>query len=856
MGVVIQAESHKNELAGVYEMEHDPTVLEFFDQPPPIKLSYQARNGRQIGVLHTPDYFVLRTDAVGWEEWKTEEDLERLAEQMPHRYLRHEDGRWRCPPGEHVATPLSFYYRVRSSREIHWIFQRNLRFLEDYLRSDCPAVQPQKQDAVISLVKTVPGITLEELLEHLEGCSPDEIYALIAAEALYIDVYAAPLVEPERVRLFSDEEIALAWKDIPIAPERTLLLRPRPAPLHIGMEVNWDGVPWTLANMGGTTATLLSHRGDVLELPIGHFQTLVSQEKIVGTTPTASDPLSAAAREHLAQADQAALKEANRRYRIIKPILEGQQSTDSSIPARTIRDWVAKYRRAAQTLGCGYIGLLPHYYRCGNRLPRLPEQVISAMKTFVEERYETHKQKSKTEVYGEFVRYCQAHDLMTIPSYKTFVAMINRRPRYEQTSKRAGSRMAYAHEPMYWELSHTLPRHGDRPFEVAHLDHTELDVQLIDSQTGHCFGRPWATLLTDAFSRRILAVYLTFDEPSYRSCMMTLRECVSRYRRLPQTIIVDWGPEFESMYFETLLARYECSKATRPKAKPRFGSVIERLFGTTNTQFVHNLAGNTQMMKHVRQVTQSVDPRRHATWTLGSLYSRLREWAYEVYDTREHPALGQTPQEAFQAGLARSGMRGHREIEYTDEFVLLTLPTTPKETAKVQPNRGVRIKYLYYWARGDAFRDAEVEKTQVAVRYDPYDVGHAYAFVKGVWVECISEHYASFKGRSEREILLASEELRQRHVRHTRQFSITSAKLAEFITSVEAEEALLIQRQRDAEARAVFTLMGGDRQIVEEPPISHQVPLVAGRTVTHERAAGPGKVTGDEGNDEDIYDDY
>jgi transposase InsO family protein len=478
------------------------------------------------------------------------------------------------------------------------------------------------------------------------------------------------------------------------------------------------------------------------------------------------------------------------------------------------------------------------------------------MKTFVEERYETHKQKSKTEVYGEFVRYCQAHDLMTIPSYKTFVAMINRRPRYEQTSKRAGSRMAYAHEPMYWELSHTLPRHGDRPFEVAHLDHTELDVQLIDSQTGHCFGRPWATLLTDAFSRRILAVYLTFDEPSYRSCMMTLRECVSRYRRLPQTIIVDWGPEFESMYFETLLARYECSKATRPKAKPRFGSVIERLFGTTNTQFVHNLAGNTQMMKHVRQVTQSVDPRRHATWTLGSLYSRLREWAYEVYDTREHPALGQTPQEAFQAGLARSGMRGHREIEYTDEFVLLTLPTTPKETAKVQPNRGVRIKYLYYWARGDAFRDAEVEKTQVAVRYDPYDVGHAYAFVKGVWVECISEHYASFKGRSEREILLASEELRQRHVRHTRQFSITSAKLAEFITSVEAEEALLIQRQRDAEAQAVFTLMGGDRQIVEEPPISHQVPLVAGRTVTHERAAGPGKVTGDEGNDEDIYDDY
>ncbi len=83
MGVTIQAESYKNELAGVYEMEHDPAVLAFYDQPPPIKLHYQAKNGRHIGVLHTPDYFVIRSDAVGWEEWKTEEDLVRLAQQMP-----------------------------------------------------------------------------------------------------------------------------------------------------------------------------------------------------------------------------------------------------------------------------------------------------------------------------------------------------------------------------------------------------------------------------------------------------------------------------------------------------------------------------------------------------------------------------------------------------------------------------------------------------------------------------------------------------------------------------------------------------------------------------------------------------
>src|SRR5437879_3880608 len=103
MGVTIQAESHRVELAGLYEYEHDDSTLEFYDQPPPIKLVYQARNGRRVGVWHTADYFVLRTDAIGWEEWKTEAGLERLSESMPHRYIRDADGRWRCAPGEYFA---------------------------------------------------------------------------------------------------------------------------------------------------------------------------------------------------------------------------------------------------------------------------------------------------------------------------------------------------------------------------------------------------------------------------------------------------------------------------------------------------------------------------------------------------------------------------------------------------------------------------------------------------------------------------------------------------------------------------------------------------------------------------------
>ena len=129
--------------------------------------------------------------------------------------------------------------------------------------------------------------------------------------------------------------------------------------------------------------------------------------------------------------------------------------------------------------------------------------------------------------------------------------------------------------------------------------------------------------MVDAYSRRLLSIYLTFDPPSYRSVMMVLRVCVQRFERLPQSIVVDGGREFHSVYFDSLLARYRCIKKTRPWAKPHFGSVCERLFKTTNDQFIYTLLGNTQTAKRARLLTRSVDPKHHALWMLPDLYTYL-----------------------------------------------------------------------------------------------------------------------------------------------------------------------------------------------------------------------------------------
>jgi len=807
MGVIIQAESHRNELAGIYEKEYDPEILEYYDQPTRIKLVYEAKNGRRVGIWHTPDYFVIRSDSVGWEEWKMETELLRLAEQMPHRYVR-EENVWHCPPGEKHAAQLGFFYRVRSSAEIDWELQRNLLFLEDYLRTDKEDLDEKAVCSAAALVAGHPGITLQEFLAT--GKAPgDVIFAMIARGQLYVDLRATPLAEPQRVRVFPDQETAQGYAVVASSSSGGHPF----VSIAPGASVVWDGRSWTIVNLGATQATLLATDGTLIDLPQATFESLIKTGQLTNPRESMSAEANPAIRELLANASPADFEEANQRYAIIKPWLAGHPANDQSIPKRTIRDWVGKWRKAESRYGCGYVGLLSHHQEKGNRQQKLPDNISNILEAFIVGDYETLKQKTKAAVYGTLVRKCEGQGIAA-PSYKTFARAIQKRPRREQVEKRQGKRAAYQHETFYQELTLTTPRHGDRPFEIGHIDHTLLDIELVCSHTGRNLGRPWGTFLSDAFSRRLLAVVLSFDPPSYRACMMALRECVQRHARLPQIIVVDGGREFESVYFETLLARYECSKKTRPGAKPRFGSVCERLFGTTNTRFIYNLLGNTQITRNVRQVTKSVSPQEQACWTLGQFYTRLCEWAYEVYDTLEHPALGQSPKEAFAMGMAQGGQRLQRLISYDETFCMLTLPTTRKGTAKVLPHLGVKINALCYWS--DALLDPEVEKTQVPVRYDPFDAGVAYAFIKGRWAQCLSEHYSIFAGRSEREIQLATAELRKQDQLHGQQFTITARKLADFLTSLEAEELLLQQRLRDTEARGMLTAN-------QEQPVAVQV---------------------------------
>lgn len=811
MGRTIQFESHTVELAAIelfYEYSDD--VVEYWDQAFKFTLKYSSKSGKNSTFLHIPDFFVIRRNSVGFEEWKTEKTLFKLAVNQPNRYLRGKDDRWHSPPAEEYAQKLGFYYCLRSDAEIDRVKHRNIKYLKGYLNKNY-VVSEEVTAAIFSVVASNPGISFAQLRTEVKVASVDDINALIAALKVYVDLSAAPLMDQERVHIFRDQPTAETYALVVNSRTRTVKDSLQVIDVVVGSSILWDGKCFKITAIGETKIWLNGEDGPVGLTHTG-FDKLVELGEITRLQTQESLSITPEGWEHFLRGSPEALEAANRRYQAIEPYLRGQCLEEKTISERTIRDWKAKFRWAKEKYGCGLIGLLDDRQGRGNRISRYSDKAWEFIDKIIEEQYENLKQKNVWAVYQVLENEWEAAGMIEpFPSHTTFYERVKQRSGYKQTKKRQGLRAANQKLPPFWDLEVKTPRHGDRPLEIVHIDHTLLDIEVVCSYSSINLGRPWVTAMIDAKTRRILAVYITFDAPSYRSCMMVLRICVQKFGRFPETIVVDNGKEFKSVYFDTLLARFECTKKHRPVDMPKFSSIIERWFRTSHTQFFYNLRANTQITKHVRLVKKLNDPKRLAVWTLDELYDYFANgYCYGAYDKRKHPALeGLSPGEAFAAGLAHSGSRPHQTIKYDEQFRILTLPSTPKGTAKVQPGTGVRIKNLDYWSIDDSFLRPDIEGFQVPVRYEPFDRGTAYAHVTGQWVRCISKHYGKFQGHSEREMMIATTILRRKRQLHAKGMAEDATELAELLKNAEEHEELLLQRQRDLAAKDVLDLIKG-----------------------------------------------
>lgn len=324
MGVTIQFESHKVELWAIYLMEHDDEVLEYYDQPDAFKIAYTNQSGRRIGHYHTPDFFVLRKDEAAWEEWKTEEQIQLLAEKYPTRYQRASDGSWWCPPGDAHGRSLGLKYRVRTDAELDAILIQNLMFLEDYLGYK-HEINPLIQERIQATVKASPGVSLAVLLTTEPEVSADDVYRMVVQGQLYVDLKAFPLVQHTRVQLYADLQTSLncaknfdkeGSKEVSSYQAKSLIS---------GTRLMWDGRLWTLVNLGEKTTTLMPSQGQPLQLPSTFFLQLVDGGAINLPNVEEEGTLTLEARTKMNKASVLDLREANRRFNLVQAYLNASE---------------------------------------------------------------------------------------------------------------------------------------------------------------------------------------------------------------------------------------------------------------------------------------------------------------------------------------------------------------------------------------------------------------------------------------------------------------------------------------------------------------------------------------------------
>ena len=797
MGMVIQAESHKNELPAVIGWEHDAKTHEFYDQPPKIKLSYVGRNGKRVTHLATPDYFLIQEGFTGWVECKTEEWLQARATEGLTLYTRNSDDTWRCPAGEQYAATVGLQFQVRSSAATSWITIRNLEFLTDYLDERCPAPNPEAIQRVWNAVTEHPWLPLKNLLDGLAIEDADVVFKMIADKTLCVRLDQDLLSEPERTIVFRDQVTADAYKLHLASQAQPTLPTIQTLTVAPGQSLLWDGRVWRILNVGNEDVFLEDEERVITSVRRKIFEQMVKDTVITGI-PIGATTDRDLAEEIVRRSSPQDFEGAMFRYRCLFPERFDEPAPKSCARAR--RKWRALYNRGQELYGSGLLGLIPKTSQRGNRERRLDEAIINIMDEVIDTLYAKENGWSISICSGEITNRCNAAGLLP-PSEVAFRDQIKRRNQNILVVAREGKKAAYSNSEFYWRLDQSTPRHGERPFEFGHCDHTELDLQFRGARKGEKMGKAWLSVLLDAYTRVVLAWVILFDAPSYRSCMALIRECIRRHGRIPKTIIVDKGPEFKSIYFETLLARVNSNKKTRPGSKPRFGSIIERFFGMNNELFIHNLRGNNVALQKPRQMSKSHDPRELSVWTLPEFNKAFEVFIDKIYGEMEHPALGMSPKEALAVGLAQSGLRRHVLIPNTREMTIMCLPSTPKGTAKIDASRGIKLGYIFYWS--PAFRNPKLAGTNVPVRYDPYDKSVAIAWLKNHWEPCQSEFANIFRGRSEKEIAIVTQEITAQNKRTGVRRTINAALIAKHLTSTTVTEDTLRQRLRDNETRPI-----------------------------------------------------
>ncbi|MFT6915603.1 MAG: putative transposase [Motiliproteus sp.] len=291
----------------------------------------------------------------------------------------------------------------------------------------------------------------------------------------------------------------------------------------------------------------------------------------------------------------------------LEPLLkEASQHLQGPLPNwRTLAGWRSAYEQSGRSAE----SLAPNHHRKGNREAKVLTDALYYWRA-VNEKYLRRERPSIAaayEYYKDLITLAN-RDLVEgridIISARAFYNRIEKLPPYDVALARYGKR--YADRCFQSVGAHIKPT---RVLERVEIDHTPLDLILMDDTLGLPLGRPYLTALIDSYSGCLVGFYLGYNEPSYNSVRKALlNSCLSKdyvKKQYPsvknewrcegkiETLVVDNGAEFWSKNLEHACRAVVSDIQYNPVARPWLKPMIERFFGTINRKLLVSIPGKT-----------------------------------------------------------------------------------------------------------------------------------------------------------------------------------------------------------------------------------------------------------------------
>lgn len=439
--------------------------------------------------------------------------------------------------------------------------------------------------------------------------------------------------------------------------------------------------------------------------------------------------------------------QARHRTEIIGPLaaleVVGHEAADEAAQALGLsrRQVYVLIRRARQ--GTGLVtDLTPGRSGGGKGKGRLPEPVERIIRELLQKRFLTKQKRSLAAFHREVAQACKTQKL-PVPARNTVAQRIAGLHPAKIARSRGGQDAA---RPL--QGAGGIPPEVTMPLEQVQIDHTVIDLIVVDERDRQPIGRPYLTLAIDVFTRCVLGLVVTLEAPSAVSVGLCLAHAACDKRPWleglnvemdwpmsgkPRLLYLDNAAEFKSEALRRGCEQHGIRLDYRPPGQPHYGGIVERIIGTAMQMIHDELPGTTFSNPGQRG---EYDSEKMATLTLREL-ERWLALAVGTYHGSVHNGLLQPPAARWAEAVERVGVPA--VVTRPTAFLVDFLPVIRRTLTRT----GFVIDHIHYYA--DALKPWIARRERLPaflIRRDPRDISR-------IWVlEPEGQHYLEIHYRT------------------------------------------------------------------------------------------------------------